>query len=83
MTQQETNEVRTPDKAVPRVMLNEKQVLQIVSVSRSTLLRMEKTGQFPKGSYVSANRKLWFADEIVDWQNAINGRGRGRRNHPM
>jgi predicted DNA-binding transcriptional regulator AlpA len=62
-------------------MLNEKQVLQIVSVSSSTLLRMEKTGQFPKGSYVSANRKLWFVDEIVDWQNAINGRG--RRNHPV
>jgi prophage regulatory protein len=81
MTQQETND--TPDKAGPRVMLNEKQVLQIVSVSRSTLLRMEKTGQFPKGSYVSANRKLWFVDEIIDWQNAINGRGRGRRNHPV
>ena len=63
------------DKSGSRRMLNEKQVLGIVSVSRSTLLRMEKTGQFPKGGYASANRKLWFVDEIVDWQNAINGRG--------
>ena len=29
-------------------MLNEKQVLEIVPVSRTTLYRMEKAGRFPK-----------------------------------
>jgi prophage regulatory protein len=83
MTQQETNEVRAPDKAGPRRMLNEQQVLAIVPISRSTLLRMEKAGKFPRSTYISPNRRVWLEDEIVDWQNAINGRGRGRRNHPL
>jgi prophage regulatory protein len=71
-----------PDKSLPRRMLNEKQVLQIVPVSPVTLWRMEKKGLFPKGTYISPNRKVWFEDEIVKWQNEINGRGRGRRQHP-
>lgn len=80
--QQAETEDRALDKPEPRRMLNEKQVLQIVPVSTVTLWRMEKNGQFPKGSYISANRKVWFEDEIVAWQNEVNGRGRGRRNHP-
>jgi prophage regulatory protein len=71
-----------PDKSGPRRMLNEKQVLQIVPVSPVTLWRMERDGRFPKGSYISANRKIWFEDEIIKWQSDINGRGRGRRQHP-
>jgi prophage regulatory protein len=69
-----------PDQSAPRKMLNEKQVLEIVPISSVTLWRMERQGRFPKGSFASANRKFWFADEIVAWQNEINGRGRGRRN---
>jgi predicted DNA-binding transcriptional regulator AlpA len=62
-----------------RRMLNERQVLQLVPVSPSTLYRMEKTGRFPKSTYVSPNRRLWFEDEVVAWQASINGRRRGRR----
>ena len=71
-----------PDKSGPRRMLNEKQVLQIVPVSSVTLWRMEKKGLFPKGTYISPNRKVWFEDEITAWQTDVNGRGRGRRHHP-
>ena len=71
-----------PDKSGPRRMLNEKQVLQIVPVSPVTLWRMEKKGLFPKGTYISPNRKIWYEDEIIRWQQEINGRGRGRRHHP-
>jgi predicted DNA-binding transcriptional regulator AlpA len=49
----------------PRRMLNEAQVLQIIPVSRTTLFRMEKTGRFPKSTYISPNRRVWFQDEIV------------------
>jgi predicted DNA-binding transcriptional regulator AlpA len=78
-------QVSVPCKSVPRRMLNEAQVLALIPVSRTTLHRMTKTGRFPKGTYVSANRKLWFADEVAAWQNAVNeldpnrGRGKGRR----
>jgi prophage regulatory protein len=73
------------DKPEPRRMLNEKQVLAIVPVGRTTLYRMEKAGRFPKSTYISPNRRVWFADEIIAWQNAVDefdpnrGRGKGRR----
>jgi predicted DNA-binding transcriptional regulator AlpA len=82
--QAETEDV-TPDKPEPRRMLSEKQVLGIVPVGRTTLYRMEKTGRFPRSTYISANRRVWFEDEIVAWQNAVDefnpnrGRGKGRR----
>jgi prophage regulatory protein len=67
---------------LPRRMLVEEQVLEIVPVSRSTLWRMERTGKFPRSTYISKNRRVWFEDEICEWQNSVNefqpGRGRGK-----
>ena len=80
----ETEEV-APDKSGPRRMLSEKQVLEIVPVGRTTLYRMEKAGRFPKSTYISPNRRVWFEDEIIAWQNAVDEfdpnrrRGKGRR----
>ncbi len=74
-----------PDKSGPRRMLNEKQVLEIIPVGRSTLWRMERAGKFPRSTYISPNRRVWFEDEIVAWQasvdefNPVRGRGKGRR----
>jgi prophage regulatory protein len=56
----------------PRRMLNETQVLAIVPVSRTTLYRMIKAGRFPRGIYISPNRRVWYEDEIVAWQNAVD-----------
>ena len=81
--QEAETEDRTP--VGPRRMLNEKQVLEIVPVGRTTLYRMEKTGRFPRSTYISPNRRVWFADEIIAWQDAVDefnpnrGRGKGRR----
>ncbi|WP_035665318.1 AlpA family transcriptional regulator [Bradyrhizobium sp. Ec3.3] len=75
----------TTDSSGPRRMLNEKQVLQIVPVSRTTLFRLEKAGRFPRSTYISPNRRVWFEDEIIAWQNAVDEldphrrRGKGRR----
>jgi prophage regulatory protein len=74
-------EAETEDR--PRRMLNEKQVLAIVPLGRSTLLRMEREGKFPKSTYISPNRRIWYEDQIVNWQNAVDefnpNRGRGKR----
>ena len=76
----------TPSK--PRRMLNEEQVLQIIPASRTTLYRLEKAGRFPRSTYISPNRRVWFEDEIVAWQSAVDefnpnrGRGKGRRKQP-
>jgi prophage regulatory protein len=78
-------EISAPDKFGPRRMLSEKDVLNIVPVGRTTLYRMEKAGRFPRSTYISPNRRVWFQDEIVAWQNAVDefnpsrGRGKGRR----
>src|SRR5436190_664479 len=78
-------EFSTQDKSRPRRMLSEKQVLEIIPVGRTTIYRMEKAGRFPKSTYISPNRRVWFEDEIVAWQNAVDafdpkrGRGKGRR----
>jgi prophage regulatory protein len=69
-------EIENSKNGEPRKMLNEKEVLKILPVSRSTLWRMEKRGEFPRSTYVSSNRRFWFADEITEWQNRINGQGR-------
>ena len=72
------------DATEPRCMLSQEQVLQIVPMSKATLFRMQKTGRFPKSVYISPNRRVWFKDEIVSWQNAVDeynpnrGRGKGR-----
>jgi prophage regulatory protein len=69
----------------PRRMLSEKQVLQIIPVGRTTLYRMEKAGRFPRSTYISPNRRIWYEDQIIAWQAAVNernpnrGRGKGRR----
>jgi prophage regulatory protein len=88
----EQNKVQdaSPRTAEPRRMLTETQVLDIVPVGRTTLFQMVKAGRFPKGTYISPNRRVWFADQITAWQNALDehnphyspDRGRGRRSRP-
>lgn len=79
----ETKNSAPDDEPRPRRMLNEKQVLAIVPVGRTTLYRMEKSGRFPRSTYISPNRRVWFEDEIVAWQNLVDEfdprRGRGRQ----
>jgi prophage regulatory protein len=80
--QQKETQDPAPNESKPRKMLNEAQVLALVPVSAVTLWRMQRQGLFPKSTFISANRRCWFEDEIIEWQNSINGRGRGRKNYP-
>jgi prophage regulatory protein len=85
MTTAKREEAETENGApsVLRRMLNEEQVLRIIPVSRTTLFRLEKAGRFPRSTYISPNRRVWFEDEIVAWQSAVDefnpkrGRARG------
>ena len=74
----------------PRSMLSEAQLLDLFPFGRTTLFSLIKAGGFPRGTYVSPNRRAWFADEIAHWQDALSQgnpyfnptRGRGRGRHP-
>jgi prophage regulatory protein len=83
--QEAPTDISAPDRSGPRRMLNEKQLLDIVPLSRTSIYRLEKIGKFPRSTYISSNRRVWFEDEIIGWQNAVDafdpkrGRGKGRR----
>jgi predicted DNA-binding transcriptional regulator AlpA len=79
MTEQASADER-PESDKPRHMLNISQVLEIVPVGRTTLFKMERQGTFPTSTYISANRRCWYADEIARWQKALPQNSRlGRR----
>lgn len=59
------------DDDMPTRLLELNEVLRIVPVSKSTLLNMEAEGRFPRGRFVSANRKVWRAKDITQWQNSL------------
>ena len=54
----------------PRRMLQLDDLLAMVRVSRATLFRMEADGRLPR-SHMAGNRKVWFADEIAEWQDTL------------
>jgi len=54
-----------------REMLTAEQVLERIPVSRTTLFRLEKDELFPQGQAVTPHRKLWFKDEVIAWQKAL------------
>jgi prophage regulatory protein len=59
------------NKALLRRMLTIEQVLEIVPVSRRTLLRMEKEGRFPAGHFISDRKKVWYLDGIEEWLTTL------------
>jgi prophage regulatory protein len=80
MIAEHQREETAPDSSCRvRRMLNEQQLLQLIPISASTLYRLERSGKFPRSTYISENRRCWFEDEVVAWQTSINGRRRGRR----
>jgi predicted DNA-binding transcriptional regulator AlpA len=55
----------------PRLMIGIDKVLEIIPLSRQTLYRMESAGKFPASTYMSANRRAWYVDEVVAWQKNL------------
>jgi prophage regulatory protein len=78
----EAEDIAVLEKAGLRRMLGEKEILQFLPVSTVTLWRMVKRGEFPPPTFITANKKIWWADEVQKWQSEVDGRGRGGRNHP-
>ena len=51
---------------LPR-LLPFREVTQRVALSRSTIWRMERAGQFPKRRRLSVNKVAWWEPEIDEW----------------
>ena len=51
---------------LPR-LLPFREVAQRVALSRSTIWRMERAGQFPKRRRLSVNKVAWWEPEVEEW----------------
>lgn len=60
------------DNLTPRKMLNLKQVLAIVPLSRATLYREMDAGRFPKAREIALRRIAWYEDDIQAWQASLD-----------
>lgn len=59
-------------KSRMREMLDLEQVLQLIPISKSTLIRRLAAGAFPPGHYISPNRRVWYEEDIIKWQDSLN-----------
>ena len=48
-------------------LINEKEVLALIGLSRSTLWRLERAGQFPSRLQVSTRAVRWNLAEVLEW----------------
>jgi prophage regulatory protein len=68
-------QVPTPATAAPTLdsgprlprLIPFREVAQRVALSRSTIWRMERAGQFPKRRRLSVNKVAWYEPEIDEW----------------
>lgn len=51
-------------------LLRVRQVMQMTGLSRMTIHRMERRGEFPQRRKVSANLVAWLEDDVSDWMLA-------------
>lgn len=61
---------------LPR-LLPFREVAQRVALSRSTIWRMERAGEFPKRRRLSENKVAWWEPEIEEWLHARLDRQQG------
>ena len=67
------NETKAPQqklKCDPTRFLRIKDVIDRVGLSRTTIWRLEATGEFPKSVRVSEGRSAWIESEIQSWIEA-------------
>ena len=50
--------------------LRTRQVMQVTSLSRMTIYRLEITGRFPKRRQLSGNSVAWLESDIEAWGKA-------------
>jgi predicted DNA-binding transcriptional regulator AlpA len=56
------------EKQGARRMIDVDELLRIVPLARTTIYKMEKAGTFPKSKFITPNRRVWFEDEVLHWQ---------------
>lgn len=53
-----------------QIFMSQKQVCEATNLSKTTVWRKQKDGDFPKPIKISANRVVWDQGELEKWQEA-------------
>lgn len=48
-------------------LISKKRVMELTSLSDTTIWRMERKGEFPKRKQISRNRVAWVFADIQQW----------------
>ncbi len=48
-------------------LIHEKELLEIIGVSRSTIDRWIKSGDFPSARKLTPHRKAWWGEDVQNW----------------
>jgi prophage regulatory protein len=48
-------------------LLSLKGVIEITSLSKSSIYRLVRAGQFPKSQHITAGRVVWRLDAVSQW----------------
>jgi prophage regulatory protein len=59
------------DDGAPRRMLDERDILDLLPVARSTIQTWIKDKHFPAPVMIGPGRKAWFEDEVRTWQDQL------------
>ena len=54
-----------------REMLTLDQVLAMIPFDRPFLFRLQAEHLFPQGHFISPRKRLWFKEDIVQWQRDL------------
>ena len=60
-----------PDMSGIEQLFTEEDVLRINRLSKSTLIRLMKAGEFPQPIRISARSRRWRRSDVVTWQESL------------
>ena len=59
--------VERASRTADRIVLDIKGVVELTTLSQSTIYELAKSGAFPRQRRIGPNRVVWLRYEILDW----------------
>lgn len=56
---------------VPRKIIRMRRVRELISLSETTIWRLQQDGRFPMRMSLGARAVGWFEDEILEWMYSV------------
>ncbi len=67
----DTNLMVNDPVRIPRKIIRMRRVRGLISLSETTIWRLQQEGRFPMRMSLGARAVGWFEDEVLDWMYSI------------